>query len=838
MPSIIQKANLPMAPFDGQEFIDFRRIKWKFDKEMNGWRLIGPVPEVPVATTEISGLLRAKDKLLLDTMPPKAGGFGILAQPLLSVVPLKKKALYKGKVHRASVTPSGSKIAVASDDGTEDIFESDLFAGKMIYFTSGTLKSQYFLVFTNDGNAFYVMGDDASVAARNDKFEIYDSAAINENGVIQGPIELVSETIDITCVDGKGNPIEPGTCNVNFVLVDDPANPPGLDFKVNEKFKRQFCVVQPGAAGSRGDIGDRGPAGLDGTGDGPIGDTGPAGIDAPEIGGEFTGIKIVDLDDIYDSAVVAMELDSAAGQLHVVKAKIRTPDDSKPADQVVASAINRDLRFIDPQFGYEIIMPSSDPVGIADVEIMHYPQGFKPLATTDQNVPTTTEANVIKLSVLVNSMTKFYDNELARISKEIDEKQIKPFIELKDKEARDELNARADEVARCEWEMPIEFCLGISPENCGPVEPKVKPFPLAASILGPEWSDAVAIPLPPVTVPVTPVPPPTDTSTPSTPSTPGTPPGLREPTDPVPPTTTDYAFPKDVRPEYPTDYVFTKQVSRPRVTTITESATLTNVDGTNTLIPAGYIFIYGDGAGRTAQSTWTSEVSIAYADEAGNSGTVSITDADEAMLSFDRASFIASQSAAQDSITATGFVLEAAGEASLSLAIEGTDPRGSVVIYPYQVFRNALGAPMEITQVMNRAPDGSGGMAMVTGFSGDMVGETDCPACPDCGDMTVDCGDVNCPECSADVVAASATPDSGAALTSITITGSGFGSSTGQVLFQKASGGSSVLGVVTSWSATQIVVNAPSLGSAGSANVTINTSAGETATFPNMWEQV
>lgn len=843
MSTDIQKANLPVTPFDGQEFIDFRRIKWKFNKALNCWTLIGPVPEVPLATTEASGLLQKADKVLLDSLPPKGGGFGILAQPLLSVVPIRRTALYKGTVKIAGETPAGSKVESSSAALT-----SDAYAGKMIYFTKGVLKDQYFLIFTNDENTFYVMGKDASVAAANDKFEIYEAASINENGVIQGPIELVSETLDITCVDGNGNPVD-SDCNVNHVFVDDPANPPGLDLRVGEKFKKQFCVVQPGAAGSRGDIGDKGKQGAHGTGDGPTGDQGLAGLSAPEIGDEFTGIKLIDLDDIYDTAVVAMELDADGGKLHVIKAKIRTPDDTKPADQIIASAISRDVRFTNAEFEYELLMPSGDPIDIADVEIMHYPQGFTPRSDPTNNRPETTEANVIKLTSIVDAIVGHYESELDRIGRDIDENQIKPYIEEKDQQARVELNARADEVARCEWDMPIEFCLGITPENCEPGDTTPKPMPVAAEILGPEWKDAVGVPLPQKKVPATPVPPPTGSSgdgsdpVPPPPPPPSGPPTT--PSTPYYPTTNDSttSIQYNSRVDYPEDNpgavvtprdaVWFDSRGRHESTASHTYVDVSNVDGGSTLDGnSAYIALYGGGAGRSNASTWTAAVSVSYADQDGNSGTVYMQDSPEGEMSFDRSSFINSQFRAGAS-TGAGFVLSSSGEAQLNLFIEGDTAEGEVDVHMFQVFRDALSAPMPVTQTMNRAPDGSGGMAMVSGFSG----ELDCPECPDCI-SDVDCGDNVCPDCLEPVAASASSPDDGPPGTTITIDGSGFGPAEGAVYFESSAGGGSPSnGTVSSWSNTQIVVDAPDVGVLGAVDMTVIRTDAEESKFPNMYEQ-
>jgi hypothetical protein len=850
MPTDIQKANLPLNPFDGQEFIDFRRMRWIFDGSTKCWKLSGTVADIPLATPAQSGLLSAKLKQLIDTIPERAGSFGIVAKPLLSVVPKGREALYKGVVEIAGSSPSGSQIRVrGAGSGSEAIFETNEWSGKLVFFTKGVLKNKHYLIFTNDGDILYIMGKDSASAQPGDTFEIVEPVAINDDGVIQGDIELVSESLDISCVDHKGEAVSfDGSCNVNQLFVDDPENPPGLDIKINETFLDQFCVsipAHPGPVGDRGEVGDKGD---DGHGDGPQGLKGATGLDAPAIGNKFTGIKFNDVDDIYDTAVVAMELDSPNGKLHVVKAKIRTPDSSRAADQIIASAVSRDVQFTDSDFTYNILMPNGDSIGIADVELMHYPQGFVPPQVQGENRPSTTEANVVKLSAVIDAMVSHYETKLEEASLNYDE-QIKPFIESKDAEARSILNSLADEVAKCEWNMPIEFCLGISPQDCSPGEVNPTPFPLAESLLGPDFKNAVGVPLPPVQVPVTPRPPGEGSSPPPVPpgSAPLVPPGgsepLREPSDPVPTGDDDSSTQYPSRPTYPEDSgaVITPRdglfgpgsgAARARRRGSSQPSAvipLEDVDGGTVLRPSGIVLLYGSGAARTRQSPYTASVTASYSDEGGNSGSVSIQDSDSAMLNnFDRDAFQVAQSASSDLETAAAFRLDAPGEAELILEIEGDDPEGTVTIYPIQVFNEATmsGAPIPVTQTIARAPDGSQGMVSNAVVSGG--GEVDCPDCPDCGDVDVDCGDVDCPECPPVVTIASISPSSGSAGggVPVTITGSGFGSIPGVVYF----GG--IPATLDTWSPTSIsVITGPT--GAGDLDVVVEDASSNTDTAPN-----
>jgi hypothetical protein len=71
------------------------------------------------------------------------------------------------------------------------------------------------------------------------------------------------------------------------------------------------------------------------------------------------------------------------------------------------------------------------------------------------------------LSTFLNEMAAFWQNKLNEIDAEYN-RQLKAFIEGKDREARLILAQLCQELSDCEWERPIEFCLGIAPNDCLP----------------------------------------------------------------------------------------------------------------------------------------------------------------------------------------------------------------------------------------------------------------------------------------------------------------------------------------------------------------------------------
>lgn len=458
------KSTFPIRPFDGQIFIDASRVRWVFNSEDKTWQKNGVETDIPLASSTQPGLLSAQLKQLIDGIPPKGGHFGIIARPLLSVVPLAHETIVKDTVEMAITTESGSTIR-SSSAVQSTAFEENAFAGKLLKFTNGFLKDNVFLIASNNDIDIKLLGD-AGEAKFSDKFEILEPSSLNLNGVIAGDIQLVSESIEINCVDHKDDPIVTDKCPpVN----DNLPQPPALDFKVSELFKSQFCAQQPGCEGPRGIKGGTGNGGKDGTGDGPQGDAGDPGVSASPDPMQFDGIKILDIDDIFDTAVVAIETDPEGGRLNIVKAKIKTPDDSTPASQLITTEVFRTVEFTGNKFEFTLLKPSVDPIGTSDIKIGYYPQGFEMKTDGSVNKPDTSPVCIMDLSQFINEVCAYWEVKYKEIN-DLYDQQIKAFIEGKDKDAREALASLCQELAACEWERPIEFCLGPKPNECNPLD--------------------------------------------------------------------------------------------------------------------------------------------------------------------------------------------------------------------------------------------------------------------------------------------------------------------------------------------------------------------------------
>jgi hypothetical protein len=274
----------------------------------------------------------------------------------------------------------------------------------------------------------------------------------NPDGLLFGDIELNSESLDINCVYANGDPIPENCLYVPYsVEVDDL--PPGFDINVKEKFLNEFCVELPVIPGGKGDTGDTGGDGDPGTGDGPEGIKGIDGLDAGEFS-SFDGIILEDVEDIFDRAVVDLNLDAAAGKLFVFKSKIKSPASDAAAQKLIVSPIVRSVSFTDDEFAYEI-----EKVGIDDVPT-DSSLGFLP-----EDIVGETEFGIVKLSEYIDGVIAIYRTRVDEISDEYD-KEIEDFFKEMDDASRQKLDILTEELANCEFEKPVEFCLGISPADC------------------------------------------------------------------------------------------------------------------------------------------------------------------------------------------------------------------------------------------------------------------------------------------------------------------------------------------------------------------------------------
>lgn len=447
---------LPEGPFDGQIFIDFVKTKWQYDATINVWNKVGVVDDIPIVGNRNDGLISPALQEFLDSIPDRAGGFSIVAKPYMSAVPFTQEFLLDDIIYKTIET--GDDIVIYT---TKEL-AVDEYAGKLIYFLSGASNGKTILITTNSANALTIIGKPS--LKNGDQFYIIDPISYNPNGFISGDIKLVSDSLKITCVNSDGEELS-DSCDINQICVgkvNGSVPSVGLNFEVSDDFLESFCIEIPGCQGPKGVKGPKGDKGVNGAGDGPVGITGDAGIDAPNTPHKFSGMKVIDIDDIYDTAVVGLELDSNNNKLNVLKAKIKAPHDDKPAAKVIALPIDRTLEFDGDGFGYNIIAPPNDTYGSNDVDIVYCPNG-----TGISQIKGLDGVSVgsMKLSVIVNSIVDEYQKKLLIVNNKYNA-QIKEYINSIDKEARQILGNLAKELSDCEFKVPMDYCLSIKPDNC------------------------------------------------------------------------------------------------------------------------------------------------------------------------------------------------------------------------------------------------------------------------------------------------------------------------------------------------------------------------------------
>ena len=355
---------LPQTPFDGQVYLDSYRVKWVYDAEIPAWTRIGVVSDVPLARSEsdplgpTNGLLSKSYKAMLDALPPKAGGFGIILKPGYYLTPEK---------------------------GVDNI--------------------------------------------------------------LTGDVKLVSNSLKFECTQGTTN----DGCGVL----------PLIRIGLSDDFLESYSIELAGPKGRKGDKGPKGRSGRSGTGDGPQGDPGPDGKDATPV--KFSGIIYEELDAVYNTAVVNLKFDAPNGILEITKAQMDVPSSDKPATRVAASPIIRDISFNQTQAGslwsqffkdWNLVAPAGDSAPTVDLNIIKLPKGW----TSNSPVPITS----VKLSGLAQGIIDYYEAQAATIAKQWDS-DLKAWIVVKDKEARDILHNLAVQLADCQFELPLEFGLGIKP---------------------------------------------------------------------------------------------------------------------------------------------------------------------------------------------------------------------------------------------------------------------------------------------------------------------------------------------------------------------------------------
>lgn len=405
---------LPPVPFDGQSFIDSSHIRWIYSANNNVWINAGQVDTVPLASSELSGLLSAQDKVFIDSLPAVGGGFGLIVKPQLLLA-------------------------------TED----------------------------------------------------------NPEGIIQGDITLFSESLDIECIGSPRSTLASNApCSELRADCVDGDETIGLAFRLSEKFLKSLIFDLPGSIGPEGNPGPKGKDGEPSVCPTPVGDKGPPGKSRTETC-KLVGPVYEDVDGVFSEAIVDIKT-SRDCIVSAIKAPINVPENSKPADQVIATPVIRSIIFPENPGGitdWELTKPSTDDTEL-DLLLLRIP--------TEGDCTNIAFAS-FQLSNYINDIVKDYEEKLIEFDEDW-RQQVKAYIEQRDDEARKILANLANKIAECE--RKVKLCASTT-TTCVP--PLTTPVPITTTLA--PTTTPIPLPLPTTTAPPTTAPPTTTTTTTAAPTT-------------------------------------------------------------------------------------------------------------------------------------------------------------------------------------------------------------------------------------------------------------------------------------------------------------------------------
>ena len=288
----------------------------------------------------------------------------------------------------------------------------------------------------------------------------------NPDGILFGNIELVSDSLQIDCVNADGSIISnPKSCNVGKLFETDQI-PPGFDFNFSDDFLNSLCVEIPGGPGPKGVPGDKGPAGKDGTGDGPQGVPGDSGENIIQ-SWPIIGVRITDVDETTDTAIIKLDINKAEGKIFTTKGKITLPIDADtPVEQFIVRRLNKPIKFlncfeykIQPDIPCKPGETEQDRLNVLNPTVAFYPEYFDP-DIKDR----TYEPVKARFSNIIDNICEFYQGKLNEAAIQWDQ-QIEDYLRSKDTAGREALDEVAKKLAECESIRQLDVCVGVN-EDC------------------------------------------------------------------------------------------------------------------------------------------------------------------------------------------------------------------------------------------------------------------------------------------------------------------------------------------------------------------------------------
>lgn len=419
---------LPKYPFDGQQFVDAYHIIWEYREATHEWFIKGLQDDTPIADENTIGLMTPHQLKILDSS--NNGNFSIIIDTKLIERNLHPQPVY-----------SGTALSMISDLYDYKLFtyeniDKDKYKGYTI-----VINNESSIILGNDYN--YIILDKQINVSDGDKFFIVESHKYNDQGLITGNIEFVSESIDFTELVKS---TKDGDCCTPYY---------NIGLSLSDDFIESYLLEIPGCKGDCGPEGDQGEDGIDGYDPtGPQGDPGEDGIDRNDETSFLTSVSVTDNDSISNEAIVELKLDKDNGILYAIKANISNNDEN--ADKLIVYPTFRDIELLGNDENLKFNIIDEDNIQTTDDNILILKNGVNGEYTAVQLTP---------LREVIQLIINKYKEQYIKIKSKID-KDLIEYVYGKYNDTKNILMELAEELSKCEWNMPIDFSLSLSDDKC------------------------------------------------------------------------------------------------------------------------------------------------------------------------------------------------------------------------------------------------------------------------------------------------------------------------------------------------------------------------------------
>jgi len=419
---------LPKYPFDGQQFVDAYHIIWEYRESTHEWFIKGLQDDTPIADENIIGLMTPHQLKILDSS--NNGNFSIIIDTKLVERNLHPQPVY-----------SGTALSIISDLYDHKLFtyeniDKDKYKGYTI-----VINNESSIILGNDYN--YIILDKQINISDGDKFFIVESHEYNDQGLITGDIEFVSESINFTELTKS---TKDGDCCTPYY---------NIGLSLSDDFIESYLLEIPGCKGDCGPQGDQGEDGTDGYDPtGPQGDPGEDGIDRNDETSFLTSVIVTDNDSISNEAIVELKLDKDDGILYAIKANIS--NNAEDADKLIVYPTFRDIELLGNDENLKFNIIDEDNTQTTNDNVLILKNGVNGDYTAVQSAP---------LREVIQLIINKYKEQYIKIKDKIN-KNLIDYVYNKYNNAKNILMELAEELSKCEWGMPIDFSLSLSDDKC------------------------------------------------------------------------------------------------------------------------------------------------------------------------------------------------------------------------------------------------------------------------------------------------------------------------------------------------------------------------------------